>query len=131
MKWFGRKSAAGSARAPLTRGWASGAPLGEWPANYEAQVRTGMLANPVAPPPTPTDVTATAGDRQVTINWTALPEATSYDLYRGIRSGRPAKTSLASNLSAAPYVDTTVENGSTYFYTVIARNAGGSSPRSA
>ena len=48
MKWFGRKSAAGSARAPLTRGWASGAPLGEWPANYEAQVRTGMLANPVA-----------------------------------------------------------------------------------
>lgn len=50
MKWFGKKSAEASRRPVLARGWFGwlGAPLGEWPANYEAQVRAGALGNPVA-----------------------------------------------------------------------------------
>ncbi|WP_375186478.1 phage portal protein [Sphingobium yanoikuyae] len=50
MKWFGMKAAAGDAGRPvLARAWGSGAvALGEWPASYEAQLRAGVIGNPVA-----------------------------------------------------------------------------------
>lgn len=54
MKWFGFKAAQVTARPfflrPFGGGWGGGAvtPLGEWPASYEAQVRGGVLGNPVA-----------------------------------------------------------------------------------
>ena len=50
MKFFGVK-AAGSAdvRPVLARAWGTGAvALGEWPASYEAQLRGGVIGNPVA-----------------------------------------------------------------------------------
>src|SRR3954469_15937532 len=47
MKWFGRKSARDAARPALSRG-GSGMAFGEWPRSYEAQVREGYCANPVA-----------------------------------------------------------------------------------
>ena len=55
MKWFGMKAATGEAgqegrgRPVLARAWGSGAvALGEWPASYEAQLRAGVIGNPVA-----------------------------------------------------------------------------------
>ena len=49
MKWFGTKAAQGSARPVLARAWGAGAvALGEWPASYEAQVRSGVMGNAVA-----------------------------------------------------------------------------------
>jgi len=49
MKWFGTKAAAQGARPVLARAWGTGAvALGEWPASYEAQLRAGIMANPVA-----------------------------------------------------------------------------------
>ena len=49
MKWFGTKAAAPVARPVLARAWGAGAvALGEWPASYEAQLRAGVIGNPVA-----------------------------------------------------------------------------------
>jgi len=48
MQWFGRKAARASARPSLTRGFAPVTAAGQWPRGYEAQVRDGYLANPVA-----------------------------------------------------------------------------------
>ena len=50
MKWFGKKAAQATARPVLARGWFGwlGAPVGEWPANYEGQVKAAVLGNPVA-----------------------------------------------------------------------------------
>ena len=48
MKWFGRKSGRDASRPVLARGQGAGAVLGEWPQSYEAQVRAGYTANPVA-----------------------------------------------------------------------------------
>lgn len=45
--WFGQKAARPAARPLLHRGHA-GAPAGEWPRGYEAQVRDACLGNPVA-----------------------------------------------------------------------------------
>ena len=49
MKLFGAKAARAGARPVLARAWGSGAvALGEWPASYEAQLRAGIIGNPVA-----------------------------------------------------------------------------------
>lgn len=53
MKFFGTKAVAnrdpGDARPVLARAWGTGAvALGEWPASYEAQLRNGVIGNPVA-----------------------------------------------------------------------------------
>ena len=47
MKWFGWKAGRGEARPVLGR-VPSGVAPGQWPVSYEAQVREGYLANPVA-----------------------------------------------------------------------------------
>ncbi|HEX8481081.1 MAG TPA: phage portal protein [Allosphingosinicella sp.] len=47
MRWFGRKSAA-AARPLLHRAYPGAAPAGDWPRNYEAQVRDAYAGNPVA-----------------------------------------------------------------------------------
>lgn len=44
MKWFGRKSARDSVRLPFSRGGT----VGEWPQQYEAQLREAYCRNPVA-----------------------------------------------------------------------------------
>lgn len=48
MKWFGRKYGRDASRPVLARGQGAGAVLGEWPQSYDAQVRAGYAANPVA-----------------------------------------------------------------------------------
>ncbi|MDR7155518.1 HK97 family phage portal protein [Sphingobium xenophagum] len=49
MKWFGTKAVQGDARPVLARAWGTGAvALGEWPASYEVQVRSGVMGNAVA-----------------------------------------------------------------------------------
>ncbi len=49
MKWFGTKAARDGARPVLARAWGSGVvALGEWPASYKAQVRAGVIGNPIA-----------------------------------------------------------------------------------
>ncbi|MGE4322915.1 MAG: phage portal protein [Sphingobium sp.] len=49
MGFFGKKVAQCGARPVLARAWGAGAAaLGEWPASYEAQVRAGVIGNPVA-----------------------------------------------------------------------------------
>jgi len=52
MKWFGRTAGRDPSRPALSRAGAGavgpGAGLGEWPRSYEAQVRDGYAANPVA-----------------------------------------------------------------------------------
>src|SRR5688500_6924324 len=45
--WFGRR-AAPAARPLLHGAWSGAAAVGDWPRNYEAQVREAYLGNPVA-----------------------------------------------------------------------------------
>jgi fibronectin type 3 domain-containing protein len=89
---------------------------------------TEASATPLLPPPAPTDLGANAGDAQVTLTWTAAPGAASYSVYRGTTSAR--KTRLTAPITAPPFVDTGLANGTRYFYQVTAVNGGGESPRS-
>jgi hypothetical protein len=82
----------------------------------------------VQPPAAPTSLGATAGIGQVALTWTGSTGATSYNIYRGTSSGQESK--IASGVSGTSYSDTTVSNGTTYFYVVTAVNNGGESGQS-
>jgi len=83
---------------------------------------------PNAPAP-PTGLAATPGNGQVSLVWNASPGATSYRVKRANVSGGPYSV-VASLLPSTSYTDTTVTNGTTYYYVVSAVNSGGESGNS-
>src|SRR5271156_5341466 len=85
---------------------------------------------PVTPPATPTGLQATGGNAQVSLSWNASTGAASYNLKRATTNGGPYNTAVASP-TATNYTDTTVTNGTTYYYVVSAANTAGQSANSA
>ena len=69
-------------------------------------------------PPVPVNVTATPGNTQVTLAWSASSGATSYNVKRSTTSGGPY-TTIASPATPG-YTNTGLTNGTTYFYVVSA-----------
>jgi fibronectin type 3 domain-containing protein len=89
-------------------------------------------ATPVAPtqaPAAPTGLTATAGNAQVSLGWTASSGATSYNVKRGTTTGGPY--TQVGSVTVPSFLDTGLTNGTTYFYVVSAVNSVGESPNSA
>ncbi|MFZ0955869.1 MAG: glycoside hydrolase family 44 protein [Candidatus Sulfotelmatobacter sp.] len=80
------------------------------------------------PPPAPTGLTATAGNQQVSLSWSASTGATSYNVKRGTVNGGPYTT--ASSPTTTSYSDTGLTNGTAYYYVVTAVNANGESGNS-
>jgi hypothetical protein len=79
-------------------------------------------------PSAPTNLAATAGNAQVALTWTASSGATSYHVKRATVSGGPY-TQLNAPTSAS-YTDSSLTNGTTYYYVVSAVNANGESANS-
>lgn len=91
-------------------------------------VQAPAVLTPQAPA-IPTDLAATPGNAQATLAWSPSSGATSYQVKRGMSSGGPY-TQIAS--AATPsYTDSTVTNGTTYFFVVAAVGSGGRSDDSA
>ncbi|SEO82732.1 LamG domain-containing protein [Propionispora vibrioides] len=80
-------------------------------------------------PNVPTNLTATPGDSQVTLNWDVVTGATGYNVKRSLTAGGPYET-IVTNVSGTSYVDINVVNGTTYYYVVTTVNANGESVNS-
>jgi hypothetical protein len=78
-------------------------------------------------PPAPTNLTATARGKRITLSWTGTSGVT-YRIYRGTASG--GETLYVSNVTGTSYNDSRVVSGTTYYYQVSAVGTGGESPRS-
>jgi fibronectin type 3 domain-containing protein len=65
---------------------------------------------------------------KITVNWSAVPGATGYKLYRGTSAG---SLTMIAALTALTFNDTTAAVGTTYIYAVTARSNPGESARSA
>ncbi|MBP8606361.1 MAG: alginate lyase family protein [Phycisphaerae bacterium] len=78
------------------------------------------------PPAAPTELSATAGDGTVNLNWADNGESdfASYTVYRSTTSGS-GYSMIASGLTASAYIDNTVSNGLTYYYVVTAIDTSG------
>jgi hypothetical protein len=87
-------------------------------------------ATPAPPPPpgAPTNLTATAGNGQVSLSWTGSSGATSYNIKRG--TSPDGETLVASGVTMTSYVDSGLSNGTTYYYVVTAVNSSGESSNS-
>jgi len=75
-----------------------------------------VTATPLAPP---AEVTATPGDRRVTLKWMPSAGASSYVIYRRM-STDPDYQELATGVVAPPFVDTGLTNGRRYHYQIRA-----------
>jgi hypothetical protein len=81
-------------------------------------------------PPAPASLTATAGNTVVTLNWSASAGADTYNVYRSTTSGGPYDSQIVSGLTSTTYDDTSVTNGTTYYYVVRGVNVAGESANS-
>jgi cellulose 1,4-beta-cellobiosidase len=80
-------------------------------------------------PGIPTGLGATAGDAQVVLNWTAAANATGYNVKRASVSGG-AYLVVANNITALLYTNTSLSNGTRYYFVVPGQNAAGESVNS-
>ena len=76
-------------------------------------------------PPIPTGLKATAGNAQVALTWNAVTGATSYNVERGTVSG--TYTEVVGAPTTNSFTDTSVTNGTTYYYAVQTIGADGES----
>ena len=80
------------------------------------------------PPAAPSGLTATAGNQQVSLSWTASSGAASYNVKRSTTNGGSYTT--VNSPATNSYTDTGLTNGTTYYYVVSAVNRYGESANS-
>lgn len=83
-----------------------------------------------AAPAAPTGLVATASDSAVSLTWTAVPGASSYNVYRSTTGGS-GYTQVAAGLTSTGYTDLYLYNRQAYYYVVTATDGTGESNYSA
>lgn len=79
--------------------------------------------------PAPTNlIVTTTNFGSISLSWSPSLGATGYNLKRAPSHGGPYNTIVATNISGTSFTDTTVVNGTPYFYVVTAVNPGGENP---
>ena len=73
------------------------------------------------PPDTPTSLTARPGDTQIALAWQVALGAMKYNVKRSLTSGGPYVT-IASDVVGGDYVDSSLLNGTRYYYVVSGQN---------
>ncbi|NIO81063.1 MAG: hypothetical protein GTN53_10675, partial [Candidatus Aminicenantes bacterium] len=93
--------------------------------SYESGNSNEASATPFDnPPAAPTGLTATAGNGQVDLDWADNTESdlASYNVKRATTTGGPY--TQVANVTVSSWNDTTVTNGTTYYYVVTAVDTG-------
>ncbi len=83
----------------------------------------------VPSPSTPSGLTATGGDAQVTLNWSAATYTSGYNVKRSTTSGG-AYSVVATNIWALSFTNTGLSNGTLYYFVVTGTNQIGESTNS-
>jgi len=102
---------------------------GTSPLSAEISV-TPKAAGAPTPPAAPTGLTATAGDASITVKWTAVTGAATYNIYRSTTAGGEGTTAYKTGVTGVSFADTGLTNGVTYYYNLAAVNSGGTSAQS-
>ena len=97
-----------------------------------SSLNKGIFDNVAAPCATPTGLTGVinANSSSIILGWTACLGATSYNVKRSTASGGPFIAIGSVPSPSLNYTDTTIVNGTNYYYVVSAVNEMGESPNS-
>jgi fibronectin type 3 domain-containing protein len=69
----------------------------------------------------PTDLSAVATNGQITLTWTPMPGAVSFNIYRSTVPGGEGTTPYFTGVTGGTFTDNAVANdGTTYYYTLTA-----------
>lgn len=90
-----------------------------------AQTSATTSAAPPALPAAPTGVTASGGVSQVSLSWSPVSGATSYNLYWSVTPGVTKTSGTKITNVVSPYVQTGLAAGTTYYYVVTAVSSAG------
>jgi alpha-L-fucosidase 2 len=104
---------------------------------YTNQTVTALTASPASrtnnfvesPPAPPAAVTATGGNTRAELNWTASAGATSYNILRSLTNGGPY-VAIATGVTNLSFFDTSLLNGTNYYYIVSASGIWGAGSNS-
>jgi subtilase family serine protease len=88
-------------------------------------------ANGTVLPSVPAGLSATPGNGSVSLTWTAAAGAKTYNVYDGKSSGGEGATPVMTGLTGPSATVTGLSNGTLYYFTVAAVDAGGTSATSA
>ena len=92
-----------------------------------AAFKFSSCGNP-GPPSAPSNLTASPGNAQVSLQWTGSTGATSYNVKRSTTSG--SNYAVVGTPAITSFTDTNLTNGLTYYYVVSAVNSLGESSNS-
>jgi hypothetical protein len=93
------------------------------------QITGGNGGAPIVTPAAPAALLTSPGESVVPLRWQPSFGATSYTVKRATSSGGPY-TNVATGITTNSYMDTSVTNGTTYYYVVTASNSAGTSGNS-
>lgn len=83
------------------------------------------------PSASPTTLAAVAGDGAVSLSWAAVTGANTYNVYQGTASGAEGATPVSTGITGTSTKVTGLQNGTTYYFQVVAINEAGNGPTSA
>jgi hypothetical protein len=78
-------------------------------------------------PAAPGKPTVTAGDSQLTVSWTAVSGATTYEVWHGTANNTGSAQQSGGDVTTTTATITGLTNGTTYYVWVKAKNGGGTS----
>ena len=89
---------------------------------------SASTSTPVTVPAAPSGVTAAGTNSAITVQWSSVPQATSYTIFVGTSSGD--YTTTVPGVSALSYSVPNLTNGTEYYIAVAAQNAAGTGAKS-
>jgi len=101
--------------------------IGESAPSIQAAATTLSPTPPPTIPVAPAGVMAAGSTNQVTVSWSAVTGATSYNVYWSTNAGVTASTGTKITGTTSPYTQAGLSAGTVYYYVVTAVNSNGES----